>query len=246
MYKTKTPQKALSVAQAAALCGVGRTTVGYWIRSRKLSATRVGRNYSIPAEDLSFFLKSTGNKLPDELIDENFIAPFFRSFSNCWQYFQGTSHGQDCEDCPVFKNHLDVCFIGKNSSSLRCPCGCHDCPHYKEIYLPRIQFIYQIDLPAVIHKDLYIWGGNKNWAELCEVQENDLPGMGIEQLVHPDSLEKVISDIKQRAFGEPDIPRMYSIYLKNTKNGKSKVRIAVYPLSEPFGTNLIVASDSLL
>jgi excisionase family DNA binding protein len=64
-------QKTLPVSQAAALCGVGRTTVGYWIRSKKLRANRVGRNYSIPVQDLLYFLKSSGQKIPSELHDEN-------------------------------------------------------------------------------------------------------------------------------------------------------------------------------
>ena len=37
-----TIDKSLSVTEAAALCGVGRTTVGYWIRSNKLPANRKG------------------------------------------------------------------------------------------------------------------------------------------------------------------------------------------------------------
>ena len=39
-------QKTLSVSKAATLCGVGRTTVGYWIRSKKINAARPGRNYN--------------------------------------------------------------------------------------------------------------------------------------------------------------------------------------------------------
>jgi excisionase family DNA binding protein len=246
MYFKKTRNKAISVAHAAALCGVGRTTVGYWIRSKKLCANRAGRNYSIPTEELLFFLKSSGKKIPDELTDGDLIAPHFRKVNSCWQFLQGTAHDQGCKDCTVLKNHLDVCFIGKNSRYLRCPCGCYECSYYQEIYFPRIQFIYQIDFPAAIFKDLYIWGGNKKWAELCEVQGNDLPGMGVEQLVHPDSLEKVISELKKTALGEADIPGINSIYLKNKKYGKSKVHIEVYPLNEPFGTNLILASFPLL
>ena len=64
-------KKTLSVSQAAALCGVGRTTVGYWIRSKKLQAHRVVRNYSILVEDLLFFLKSSGQKTPLEKLLEN-------------------------------------------------------------------------------------------------------------------------------------------------------------------------------
>ena len=72
-------QKALSVSQAAVLCSVGRTTVGYWIRSKKLRANRVGRNYSIPVQDLLVFLKSTGQQIPPALQDENLKGPIFKS-----------------------------------------------------------------------------------------------------------------------------------------------------------------------
>jgi len=42
------PQQTLSVSQAAALCGVNRNTIGAWIRSGKIRAARIGRNYAIP------------------------------------------------------------------------------------------------------------------------------------------------------------------------------------------------------
>ncbi len=65
--------------------------------------------------------------------------------------------------------------------------------------------------------------------------------MGVEQVIHPESLATVISNIRKRALGNHRIPRTYSIFLKNTKYGKIKIRIAVYPLSEPSGTNLMLA-----
>ena len=90
------PSKTLSVSQAAALCGVGRTTVGYWIRSKKLRANRVGRNYSIPVQDLLFFLKSTGQEIPSKLQDENLKGPIFKSFQHCWEYWQGRDSLRNC------------------------------------------------------------------------------------------------------------------------------------------------------
>ena len=44
----------LSVSQVASLCGVGHSTVGYWVRGNKLGARRVGNQYSIPVEEYPF------------------------------------------------------------------------------------------------------------------------------------------------------------------------------------------------
>jgi len=236
------PEKALSVTEAAVLCGVGCTTIGYWIRSRKLHANRAGRKkYSIPVEELLFFLKSTGQKIPHQLAGKNSMGPFFRSFQNCWLYWHGSTHNKYCRKCMVFKNHFNVCFAARGSGSLRCPDECDECRYYQEIYLPRIQFIHQIDLPAAVYMDLCFWGGNRKWAELCEVQEKELIGMGIENVVHPDSLETVISDTKRRAMGDPEVPRTYTIFLKNNQNGKLRVCASLYPLRKPAGTFLVLA-----
>ena len=234
-------KKELSVTQTSVLCGVARATVGYWIRSKKLRANRVGRNYSIPVEELFFFLRSTGQKIPHELAGGNLRGLCFRIRQNCWQYLQGTAHGQNCKDCMVFKNQLDVCFSARDGTSLPCPETCDECQYYLETYLPRIQFVHQIDLPAAVCRDLYFWGGNREWAKLCEVREKDVIGMGIEHVVHPDSLETVISDTKKRALGDSGVPRAYSIFMKRNRHNKLSVRIYVYPLSEPAGTFLMLA-----
>lgn len=235
------PQKSLSVTQVAGLCGVGRTTIGYWIRSKKLRASRVGRNYSITVEELLFFLKSTGQKIPHELAEENLRGPFFRGFQNCWLFWQGTGCGRNCKDCVTFKNNLNVCFNARDRVSPGCSTECYECQYYQEIYLPRIQFIYQINLPAAVYMDFYFWGGNRKWARLCGVRAKDLIGMGIERVVHPDSLETMISEVKRRALGNPEIPRTHTLFLKNKQNGKLKVRNSVYPLNDPAGTFLFLA-----
>lgn len=241
MQNTLTPQKALSVSQAAALCRVGRTTISYWIQAKKLRANRDGRNYSIPVEELLFFLKSTGQKIPHELAEENSGEPFFRSFRNCWLYWQENAHDNDCMDCMVFKNNLNVCFTAKNSGSLGCSKACDECRYYQEIYFPRIQFIHQIDLPAAVYTDLYLWGVNKKCAQLFEIQEKDLIGMGVENVVHHDSLETVISETKRRALGYSNSSSKIDVFIKNNRNGRLKVSASLYPLRKPPGTFLVLA-----
>lgn len=224
--------KSLSVSEAAALCGVGRTTVGYWIRSKKLHASRLGRNYRIPVDDLLFFLKSSGQQIPPGLQAQNCSGPIFKSFQNCWNYWSGSEHGQKCRGCIVFKNQLQTCFTIKDSGLLGCS-GCSACPYYHETYLHRLQFVYQIDLPAAVFKDLYLWGGNSLCADICSVEQEDLVGMGIEKIVHADSLPKVIEAIRKLALGEPEIKEDCIIWIKNDGQSPKEIRVSVYPLREP-------------
>jgi excisionase family DNA binding protein len=234
------PQQTLSVSQAAALCGVNRNTIGAWIRSGKIRAARIGRNYAIPVEELIFFLKSTDQKIPEALGGDRLTGPSFRAIQNCWQYFRGKVSKKDCENCTVYKNRLTVCFTGKDSNALVCNGLCFECQYYKDTYFSRIQFIEQIDFPAAVYKDLYFWGGNKHWAALCAVSQKDLVGMGIENVYHPDSLGQVISSDKKRVLGNPQAPRFDDIYLQHGRHDKLKARIAFYPLFEPTGTWLLL------
>src|SRR5210317_2390825 len=157
--------KTLSVARAAALCGVGRTTVGYWIRSKKLYARRLGRNYTIPVEDLLFFLQNSNQRVPSELYHEKSSGPIFKRFQNCWQYWQGSTRARRCDDCVAFKKKLHACFTAKDSGLLRCS-KCDQCRYYLETFYSRIQFIHQINMPAAVVKDFHLWGGNVHCAEL--------------------------------------------------------------------------------
>jgi len=61
--------------------------------------------------------------------------------------------------------------------------------------------------------------------------------MGIERVVHPDSLETLISEVK-RTLVNPEISRTHTIFLKNKQKGKLRVRNSIYPLSDPVGTFL--------
>lgn len=234
--------KTLSVPKTARLCDVSRGTINYWIKAKKLHALRSGRNYSITVSELIRFLKSTGKNIPDELKNDNFQGPLFRSSQPCWEYWNGKDHSPACKHCLVFVKKLDNCFIANKNSQIRCSTTCSDCQYYREIYLPRIDFIHQIQMPVAIYKDLYLWGGNRQFSRLVEVEEKDLIGMDIEALVHPDSLPTVISNIKKRALGDPQAPRRYNIFFNNDHK-KLSVEITVCPLAEPAGTHLVIAEQ---
>lgn len=233
--------KSLSVSQAAALCRVGRTTVGYWIRSKKLHATRQGRNYMIAVEDLLFFLNASGLDIPRQLAERNGNAPIFKSYQNCWQYWSGTDHGSRCPGCIAFKNQLQACFTVKNSGLLGCA-DCTTCRYYLETILHRIQFVHQIALPAAVFKDLYLWGGNSSCAELCSLAPAELVGVGIDKIVHSHSLPKVIEAIRKLALGEPVVIQDCTISIKSDREIPRKVRVSVYPLHEPPHAFLVLGS----
>jgi excisionase family DNA binding protein len=235
-------RKTVSVTQAAALCGVGRTTVGYWIRSKKLCASRTGKKYEIPVQDLLYFLKAKGQEIPVQLEKQNLNEPVFRTFQNCWRYYQDNSHGLNCEQCIAFKNKLQVCFSARNSGTLSCLGHCETCRYYQDTYYPRLQFIHQFDTPAAVVKDLYFWAGNLEMARLCGIDQKGLVGMGVEQVVHPRSLECVISGAKKKALGDPEIPTEGVIYIKNSQLEHLKVKLSVFLLKEPQGAFLVLAA----
>ena len=232
-------KKTLSVSQAAVLCGVGRTTVGYWIRSRKLHANREGRNYTIPVADLLFFLNSSGQKTPPELRPQNSIGPIFKSFQTCWHYWQGSDHGHGCGECIAFKNQLQSCFTVKDSGLLSCR-DCSTCRYYIETYLHRIQFVHQINVPAAVFKDLYLWGGNSLCADLCGVQQKDLVGMGLEKIIYSGSLPKVIEAVRKMAIGKPAVNEDCRILINNRLFGSRAIRVSVHPLQEPPKSYLVL------
>ena len=237
--------KTLSVRQAAALCDVGRTTVGYWIRSKKLAAIRRGKKYAIPVQNLLYFLKANGQEIPAQLENDHLNGPIFRTFQNCWQYYQDQSHGLNCRECIVFKNRLPVCFSARNDGKLNCTEGCQKCCYYREAYYPRVQFIHQLEIPAAIIKDLNCWAGNPAMAELCEVHQKQLVGMGIEKIIHPRSLEQVISCVKRKALGDPGTQSECRIYIKNHRADGLKIKCSVFVLKQPPGAFLITAVPDL-
>ena len=237
--------KTLSVSKAAALCGVGRTTVGYWIRKKKLYARRVGRNYIIPVEDLLLFLENSGQQVPVELSHQKANRPIFRSFQNCWQHFEGSRHVRNCGECIAFKNQLEACFSARDSGQLRCS-ECYQCSYYLETINPRIQFIHQINMPAAVIQDFHLWGGNVHCAELCEVQPRDLVGMAIEKIVHANSLAKIIGAIRKMMLGNLAFENSCRIYVYNSQDGRRKIQVSIYPLREPEGVFLVLGMPEYL
>jgi excisionase family DNA binding protein len=233
--------KTLSVTQAAALCDVGRTTVGYWIRSKKLAAVRRGKKYEIPVQNLLYFLKANGQKIPAQLENENLNGPVFRTFQNCWQYYQDQSHGLNCPQCIVYKNRLPVCFSARDDGKVNCTQGCQKCCYYLEAYHPRVQFIHQFEIPAAVIKDLNFWAGNPAMADLCKVHQEKLVGLGIEKIIHSRSLEQVISCAKRKALGDPGSQSECRIYLKNHQADGLQIKCSVFVLKQPPGAFLVTA-----
>ncbi|MEW5909134.1 MAG: helix-turn-helix domain-containing protein [Thermodesulfobacteriota bacterium] len=231
----------LSVSQAARLLGVNRNTIGSWIRSDKLRVHRVGKNYQIPVDELIYFLKSTGQKVPKELASENLKGPYFRRIQRCYQFFEKQDHGKDCGKCTVYKNELEHCFTGKEASHFACRNGCDECQYFLEYYYNRIQFIHQIASPAAVCKDLFFWSANRKWAELCQKEEKEMVGVGIENIYHADSLRTVISNQKKRMLGDQNVSSEDIVYIRNHLNGRRQVKVANHLLNEPSGAWLLLA-----
>jgi len=57
--------------------------------------------------------------------------------------------------------------------------------------------------------------------------------MGIDKIVHADSLPKVIEAIRKLALGEPEIKEDCIIWIKNDRQSPREIRVSVYPLREP-------------
>jgi len=211
-----------------------------WIRSRKLHAIRKGRNYSIPPPELIFFLKSTGREIPTGLVEGATLAPHFRTIRNCWDFFQSSNHLNGCLECAVYKNQLEACFAGKDSSATVCHGDCGDCRYFQETFLLRVQLVYQLNMPAAVYKDFYLWCGNQQWSRMTGQSEKELIGLGIENVFHPDSLGEVMASFKKRALGDPAVPRVDDVFITNERNEKIALSLSVYPLVEPAGAWLLL------
>jgi excisionase family DNA binding protein len=239
---TTTP-KTLSVSQAAAICNVGRTTVGYWVRSKKLFARRTGRSFNIPVEDLLHFLASTGQPIPPALGNGGAKGPLFKSFRSCWTYWQAEGKEHHCNTCIAFKRQVQDCFCVRVNGSCGCPESCRQCRYFLEMFAARFQFIHQIDFPAAVFKGLSLWGGNAGWAELCGLPADSLIGLGVENFVDPCCLAAVISVFKKAALGENAGLLSVPLVITTPRQEKHAVSAWVFPLRDPSGANLMLAGD---
>jgi excisionase family DNA binding protein len=235
-----TQEKTISVPQAAALCGVNRATINTWINNKKLYAFRSGRNYRVPKNELLFFLKSTGRDFPPELQRHELRAPLFKTFRFCWEYPKDRAHEAQCKGCVVLGKKLEVCFTARESFKLDCPVDCYECSYYQDIFLPRFQFIHQFDFPAAIYKGFFFWDANVRMAEIAQAPQKEFPGKGMEKLIHPESLESMISTIRKMELGE-SIPMTFNVFLKSETKRNLGANISLIPLNEPSGAFLFLA-----
>ena len=226
------PDKHVSVTQAAVICGVGRTTIGYWIRSGKVRAARVGHNYAIPAGELIYYLKSSGQRIPKALLELETDHRFFRPFYHCWDYHRGSAHGEFCKNCLVFDRQISPCFTARKSVGVACSEPCVECSFYGNIFSPRLQLVHQFAQPAAIIKQLDVWAGNKALAALCGLEVNDLIGVGVEQIIHNESLTFVISEFKRLGMNGLKDAKEYAVKLKGVE-GPLDFQVSVHPLNEP-------------
>jgi hypothetical protein len=230
----------LSVSRAAAICGVGRTTVGYWVRSGKLFARRAGRSYAIPVKDLLHFLVTTGQAIPPELSLSDADGLPFKSFRPCWEYWPSDG-GHLCSRCLVFRRRVEECFCTGDSAARGCPSACGQCRYFREMYAARIQFIHQIDCPAAVFKGLALWGANAAWAGLCRVPDGGLAGAGLETVLHPSSLGAVIAAFKRVGLGEKGVLIPGPVFAGEARIDPGRMAAWVFPLREPEDARLMLA-----
>jgi len=229
----------MSVPEAATLCGVSRGTINNWIQTKRLFARRSGRNYSVRVTDLLIFLESMGKAIPPGLKNTQ-AKPMFKSFRHCWDYWEEHNRRNGCKRCVVSINKLAVCFTARNSNRLGCTGKCHECRYYQEIFFPRIQFILQMEIPAAVCKELYFWGVNGGWAEICGIPREAFIGMDIEKVIHPKSLGEIISILKKRKMGA-DFPASLPVSVITGAREKQKLSVSIFPMDEPSGSTLFLA-----
>ncbi len=234
-------RRVLSVSQAAALCGVGRTTVGYWVRSRKLYARRAGRSFEIPVADLLHFLASEGHPIPPELENGGGQLPAFGTFRPCWEYWEEDPSGHRCARCVVHERRIADCFSLRPSGAAACPGSCRDCRYFRAMVAVRLQFIHQIAAPAAVFKGLTLWGGNAAWAELCGLPAERLTGLGLETILHPRSLAVLVGLLKKAEAGLSPGSFPEPLCIVTPAGGERPVAAALYPLREPEGATLWLA-----
>ena len=113
--------KVITLPQAAKLCNISRSTMGYWIREGHLRAERRGKNYGIPIQELMVLLKAKGLPIPKELSKEFPGGPVFRPLRECWRYWTTSSHAHNCDACIVKQNQLPVCFAARDKQFFELP-----------------------------------------------------------------------------------------------------------------------------
>jgi excisionase family DNA binding protein len=232
----------LSVMDIAGLCGVARSTVSYWISEKSLPAYRSGKRHMVPIKELIPFLETEGYQVPTSLLEnlEGIYPQSFRPFKTCWEYWAKDPRGESCEKCTVYRRHLKVCFTARQSPDQKCMTDCSECQYFFEHYAPAMSFIHQIKNPAAIYRDLYLWSGNRAWADMCGIKTESLIGAGAEEFIHPESLKNIINYDKKIRLGDSSEVFRLNLSFMTKSSKKLKVDLSISPLKNPDGTWLMV------
>jgi len=236
----------LSVIDIAEICGMARSTISYWIAEKALPAHRSGKKHIVSVEDLVIFLQSDGRQVPKILLENigGIYSQPFRPFQKCWEYWLNHSHEKNCLKCRVHKYQLSECFTAQGNQRLPCSVKCRECQYYYEYYGARVAFIHQMHIPAAIYKDLYLWSGNKAWADLCKVDQEQLIGAGVEEFIHPDSLKDVVNYNKRILQGDTsNVFYRHQVFFEGKNGSKIRTYLSISPLKRPSGTLLAIAEN---
>jgi hypothetical protein len=231
----------LSVMNISKICDVARSTASYWITQKGLPAQRYGNKFLVSVEDLILFLESAGRPVPQVLVEGlgGVFAHPFKSRQNCWDYWEKEQHG-GCEGCEVFKYQISECFTLRTNRR-KCSVSCSTCQFYYEYYTQYTSFIHQMSLPAAVLKDMYIWSGNQAWGDLCGVDIDSLIGMGIEEIIHPESI-KIIINFNRKIKQSDNAGFLKSpVFFEDPDGKKINVDLAMVSLKQPEGAYFAVA-----
>ncbi len=242
----QTHTRMLSVIDISKICGVARSTASYWITQKGLSALRTGNKFMVAIEDLVIFLESIGRPVPQTLVESlgGAFAHPFKQHQTCWNYWEKDPHGKNCRDCAVYKYSISECFTSRNNGA-KCAVDCAKCQYFYEHYTQYISFIHQISMPVAIFKDMYIWSGNRAWANLCGVELDRLLGMGVEEIIHPESIRIIIDFNRKMQQGDNAGIFKLPIRFENQNRKKVMADISITPLKQPKGACFAIAENVL-
>ena len=236
----------LSVLNISEICDVARSTASYWITQKGLPAHRSGNKFWVSIKDLIIFLESIGRPVPQVLVEGlgNVFSHPFKTYQNCWEYWQKDQHGENCANCEVYKFQIHDCFTLRNSGK-KCSNHCSSCQYFYEHYTQYTSFIHQLSMPAAILKDMYIWSGNKAWAELCGFDIDRLIGIGIEEVIHPESIKIIINFNKNIKRSENNGFLKSAVYFENQDGDKINVSLTMASLKQPKWAYFAIADNNL-
>ncbi|MBF0384297.1 MAG: helix-turn-helix domain-containing protein [Candidatus Omnitrophica bacterium] len=126
----------LTTTQASKILHVSRFSVLHWIKQGKIKAvSTLGGHQRIPKESIVSLLskKSFKNRIKNNIKPQVKIIP-------CWEAKESLgSNKHNCNDCLVYKEKINRCFLSlREYAGLKVECGI-DCPKcgYLKVYFPK-------------------------------------------------------------------------------------------------------------